>query len=62
MTPIEITVKVSNSEQKFTQKFLEYETLTISHDDPKLKAFVDQTVANFHGLVEEVTVKFTYIW
>ena len=61
-TPIEIQVKVSNDEQKYVQKFLEYTSLTLDHDDPKLKAFVNQTIANFNGAVDEVVVKFSMQW
>lgn len=58
----EITVKVSNPEQRYSQKFLEYTPLTLSHDDPKLKAFVEQTVRDFKGQVEDVVVKVSYRW
>lgn len=64
MTPIEITVKVSNEEQKYSQKFLCYDNLTISHDDPKLKGYVNEAIENFKdaGSIDDVVVKFSYSW
>lgn len=62
MAAVEVTVRVSNDEQKFIQKFLLYSSFTVSHEDPVLKNCVDETVKNFKGEVEDVVVKFSYVW
>jgi hypothetical protein len=59
---IEVSVKVSNSEQSYTQKFLVYESFSLSHDDPDLKKMVDEAIANFKGNVEDVNVKIKMVW
>jgi hypothetical protein len=58
----EITIKVSNDEQKLTQKFLEYETISLTKDDPKLQQMVESTIKNFKGIVEDVVVKVKMVW
>jgi hypothetical protein len=59
---VEVKVKVSNEEQKYTQKFPCYESITISRDDPVLSKMVEDTLKNFKGDVDEVRVVFTYTW
>ena len=58
----EISVKVSNDEQKLTQKFLVYETISLTKDDLKLQQMVESTIKNFKGVVEDVVVKVKMIW
>lgn len=60
---VEITVRVSNDEQRFTQKFLSYEEhVGCSKSDPILSPMVEEAIKNFKGTVEEVHVKLTMIW
>jgi hypothetical protein len=60
---IELSVKVSNSEQHYTQKFLIHqEGLSLSHDDPELARMVNEAIANFKGSVDDVLVKVKFTW
>lgn len=59
---VEVKVKVSNDEQKYTQKFPCYEKISICRDDPILKEMVDEAMKNFKGIVEEVKVSISYHW
>lgn len=58
----EIKVKVSNDEQRYSQKFACYEPITISKDDPTLAQMVEEAMKNFKGNVEEVKVIISYNW
>jgi hypothetical protein len=53
---IELSVKVSNSEQSYTHKFLVYEALTLSEDSPMLADYVSQARACFKGEVDDVRI------
>ena len=59
---VEVKVKVSNDEQKYTQKFPCYEAICISKDDPTLAKMVEEAIKNFKGDVDEVKVTFAYNW
>ena len=67
---IEITVKVSNSEQTLTQKFLHHcdipggegQCLMLSHDDEQLSQMVNETISKFKGQAEDVVLKIKYTW
>lgn len=59
---VEVKVKVSNDEQKYTQLYPCYEPIAISKDDPTLAKYVEETLKNFKGPVDEVKVTFTYMW
>ena len=50
----EITVILSNDEQKYKQKFLSYEdSITLSPHDLVLKEMVDEAMKCFKGPVED---------
>lgn len=60
---LEISVRVSNEEQSYTKKYLEYsEDLVMNHDDPRLAAFVQQAIGEFKGTVDDVTVRVKMVW
>ena len=59
---VEVKVKVSNEEQKYTQKFPCYQPISISKDDPTLAKMVEETLKNFKGDVDDVKILFTYTW
>ena len=60
---IEISVKVSNSEMRLTEKFLIHEEgLVISHDYAPLKELVEQTIRKFKDEAEDVLVTFKFTW
>ncbi len=60
---IEISVKVSNEEQTYTKKYLEYsEDLVLNHEDPRLAEFVKQAMGEFKGIVEDVVVRAKMVW
>jgi hypothetical protein len=58
----EIAVKISNSEQRYVQKFLCYDNFTISQDDEVLKKMVQDAINNFKGNVDAVSVKISMEW
>lgn len=60
---LEISVKVSNEEQAYTKKHLEYaEDVVLSHEDPRLAEFVKQAMDEFKGTVEDVVVRVKMVW
>ncbi len=59
---IEVKVKVSNDEQNYAKKFLCYEPLTLSKDDPVLLGMVEGTVAEFKGGADDMDVIFKMKW
>lgn len=59
---LEIQVKIQDSEQCLTQKFLCDEGIVLSHDDPAIKRMVEDTISKFIGKPEEVTLKIKADW
>lgn len=60
---IEVSVRVSNEEAKFTKKFAIYdEKIVISQDDPRLKEIVQNTIDSFKGNVDDVFVTIKMSW
>ena len=60
---LEISVKVSNSDQTFVMKYLEYsEDIVLSHDDPKMCGMVNKAIQAFGGVVEDVIVRIKLVW
>lgn len=60
---IEVKVKVKDDEQTLTQKFLVHEEgMKLSHDDQNLSQMVNDTIAKFKGIPEDVMVKVKYTW
>ncbi len=60
---LEISVKVSNSDQTFVMKYLEYsEDIVLSKDDPKLSSMVEKAVKSFGGIVDDVVVRIKLVW
>ena len=57
-----VKVKVSNDEQKYDKKFLCYEPISLSKDDPILLGMVEGTIAEFKGGVDDVDVTFKMKW
>ena len=58
----EISVKISNDEQSFTQKFACYENVTVSCHDPILKQYVAEAKESFKGPTESCTIKIKMVW
>lgn len=60
---IELSIKVRDEQNTLTQKYLLHaEGLTLSHDDATLKKMVEETIANFKGIVEDVIIKIKFVW
>jgi len=60
---IEISVKVSNDEQRLTQRFTHYDPpITASMADPQLNQMVQSTIENFKGNVDDVLVSIKMVW
>ncbi len=58
---VEVSIKVSNPEQAYTQKWLhmpEDGALAMSKSDEKLAAYVEEAVRNFRGNVDDIDIKF----
>lgn len=55
---IELVIKVSDSEQTLTEKFLIMEEgLSLSHDDTTLKTYVDSVVEKFKTMESDINIK-----
>lgn len=61
---IELSVRVSNAEQRYTHKFLCYEdeNILLSKGDETLKKYVQEAVNNFKGDVDSVRLTFKMEW
>lgn len=62
---IEVSVRISNEEQKLTKRFAHYDTsgiLYLTKDDPNLQDMVKQAEASFKGSIEDITLTFKMIW
>jgi len=59
---IELTIKVSNEEQRLVQKHLLYDDLHLSKDNPVLLEKIKIAVESFKGTVEDVVVKVKMLW
>ena len=53
----ELTVILKDSDRTYRQKFLIYETYTMSDDDPVILACIEEAKKNFEGDPETVQVK-----
>ena len=53
----EITVIVKDDEKSLRKKFLSYETYTVDDNDPLIKSYIEETLSNFDGEPEKVSVK-----
>ena len=53
----EITVILKDSERTYRQKFLCYETYTVSETDPLIMSYIEQAKKGFNGEPEEIQVK-----
>ena len=58
----EISIKLSNEEQSFTQKFLSYDQIQLTHTDPTLQDYVRQTKEAFKGNVDDCVIKIKFVW
>lgn len=52
----EIKVLIKDDEKRMTKKFLIYEIFQASEDDPTIKKCIDETLENFDGQPEDITV------
>lgn len=56
--PKEITVRLSNEDQKYSRDFLVYEdNIFLSPDDPVLKGMINKTIEDFKGVPDHCTVR-----
>jgi len=55
--PIEICVIIKGDERNFKQKFLSYDPLQMSEDDPNISRFIEEAKKNFVGEPEDIIIK-----
>jgi hypothetical protein len=53
----ELTVTLKDSDRTYRQKFLIYETYSVSDDDPVIRACIEEAKKNFEGEPENVQIK-----
>jgi hypothetical protein len=58
----EVKIIVSNEEQKFVQKHLCYEKITISRSDQTLGSLVESALNDFKGSVDEIDLVIKFKW
>lgn len=61
----ELNIKVKDSEQTLNHKHLVYdENVQLTHDDPVLKKYVDESIKDFQGDKNdmEITLRIKYVW
>lgn len=59
---IEVAVKISNDEQKYTQRFLAHEPFLVSTDDLVLSQMVNEALANFKGDHSDIDIRIKMPW
>lgn len=52
----ELKVTIKDSEKSLNKKYLIYDTYTTDENDPMIKQCIDETLENFDGEPEHVTV------
>jgi hypothetical protein len=64
----EISISIKDSETRFTEKYLDYDGIRMSTDDPKLKQLVDTAVIKFKAATNsreedfDIVIKSKMIW
>ncbi len=53
----ELTVILKDSERTYRQKFLIYETFTLTCEDPVILRCIEEAKKNFNGEPEDVQIK-----
>lgn len=53
----ELTVVLKDTERTYRQKFLVYENISLSSQDPVISNCIDEALKNFEGEPEDVQVK-----
>lgn len=59
---IEVAVKISNDEQKYTQKFLAHDPFFVSTEDLALAKMVNEALANFKGDASDIDIRIRMPW
>ena len=59
---VEIKIIVSNEEQKFVQKHLCYERISLSRSDEIIASLVDSMLKDFKGNVDEIDLVCKFKW
>lgn len=54
---VEVCIIIKGDERNFKQKFLSYDPLQMSEDDPNISRFIEEAKKNFVGEPEEIIVK-----
>ena len=59
---VEVIIKVKDSERTLTQRFMQEETFSMSHDDPIIHKMVNETLKDFQGTPEDIIIKVIMDW
>jgi hypothetical protein len=54
---LELTVILKDSERTYRHKFLVYESLTMTVDDPNIRHYIEEAKKNFDGEPEDIKIK-----
>ena len=60
--PIEIKVRISDSEKHLVKLFLVYEPVTFQDDSPTLNRYIEESLKEFKGTPEKVTITAKSRW
>lgn len=55
----EVTITIKGEDSTFKKKYLCYDILRIDHEDSNLRKMIDQTLAEYKGISEEILIKVT---
>ena len=55
--PVELTVTIKGTDSTYKQKFLIYETVTMSDECPSVKECIEEVKKDYKGDVEEIKVR-----
>ncbi|HEY5235528.1 MAG TPA: hypothetical protein VIJ14_05075 [Rhabdochlamydiaceae bacterium] len=61
-TAVEVVVIVKDDERTMRQKFLSYDSISLSYQDKVIQKCVRETLANFQGQPDDISIKFSMEW
>ena len=59
---LEITVKIKSEDQTLSKKFLMYEEILLSKENPKLFEMVESVCKDFKGDIDSVIILSKMVW
>jgi hypothetical protein len=59
---IELNIKIKGDDQTLSKRFLVYENIVLSNENELLQKLVTDTMKDFHGDVDDVSLTAKMVW